>query len=124
MSIPILCGRNFFSLSAFGGEGRGEVVLLLPFPLSHLLPFLLLILLSSPSTPAAVFTTNLTLSETNFAYDGQDIVIDGATVAIDGPHAFNSLLLSNGAVLTIPPTLNLTAPIAPTPPEFARTLRA
>jgi hypothetical protein len=42
--------------------------------------------------PATVFTTNLTLTETNFAYDGQDIVIDGATVAIDGPHAFHSLL--------------------------------
>jgi hypothetical protein len=49
--------------------------------------------------PAAVFTTNLTITETNFAYDGQDIVIDGATAAIDGPHAFNSLLLTNGAVL-------------------------
>jgi hypothetical protein len=33
----------------------------------------------------------------------QDIVIDGATVAIDGPHAFNSLLLTNGAVLTHSP---------------------
>jgi hypothetical protein len=58
------------------------------------LPFLLLILLLLllfPSlAPAAVFTTNLTLTETNFAYDGQDIVIDGAMVAIDGLHAFNS----------------------------------
>ena len=41
------------------------------------------------TAPAAVFTTNLTLSETNFAYDGQDIVMDGATVAIDGPHALS-----------------------------------
>ena len=78
--------------------GRGEVAPLLPFPLSHLLPFLLLILLSSPSTPAAVFTTNLTLSETNFAYDGQDIVINGATVAIDGPHTFSSTLLIGRSV--------------------------
>ena len=38
----------------------------------------------SPPAPAAVFTTNLALSETNFAYDGQDIVIDGVTVAITG----------------------------------------
>jgi hypothetical protein len=29
-----------------------------------------------------------------------DLVIDGPIVAIDGPHAFNSLLLTNGAVLT------------------------
>src|SRR6266568_1225625 len=29
-----------------------------------------------------------------------DLVIDGATVAIDGPHVFNSLLLTNGTVLT------------------------
>ena len=48
---------------------------------------------------AAVFTTSATLSESDTNYDGQDIVIDGATVAIDGPHAFNSLLLTHGAVL-------------------------
>jgi hypothetical protein len=52
------------------------------------------------SSCAAVFTTNLTLSETNTAYDGQDIVIDGnITVTIDGPHAFNSLLATDGAIL-------------------------
>ncbi len=28
------------------------------------------------------------------------ILIHGATASIDGPHAFNSLLLTNGAVLT------------------------
>jgi hypothetical protein len=57
----------------------------------------------NPQLSAAVFTNNLTLTETNFAYDGQDIVIDGATVVIDGPSAFNSLLLTNGAVLTHSP---------------------
>jgi hypothetical protein len=71
--------------------------------------FLFLLFLTQHSTfnpqplQAATFTTNLTLTETNFTYDGQDILIDGATVAIDGPHAFNSLLLTNGAVLTHSP---------------------
>ena len=56
------------------------------------------------SAPAANFTSNTTISETNTSYDGQDIVIDGSiTVMIDGPHAFNSLLLTNGAVLTHSP---------------------
>ena len=48
---------------------------------------------------AAEFTTPITLSETDTTYDGQDIVIDGTTVTIDGPHSFNSLLLTNAAVL-------------------------
>ncbi len=50
------------------------------------------------------FTTSTRISETNTAYGGQDIVLDGnITVTIDGPHAFNSLLLTNGAVLTHSP---------------------
>jgi hypothetical protein len=61
----------------------------------------------SPS--AAVFTSNVTITETNLTLDGQDIAIDGAvTVTIDGPHAFNSLLLTNGAVLTHSPCANNT----------------
>ena len=67
--------------------------------------FLLFALLTQLSTfnsqlSAATFTNNVTLTETNNTYDGQDIVISGATVTIDGPHSFNSLLLTNGAVLT------------------------
>lgn len=62
--------------------------------------FALLLCLTAQHCWSTVFTTNAVISETNFAYDGQDIVIDGATVAIDGLHAFNSLLLTNGAVLT------------------------
>ena len=53
--------------------------------------------------PAQVWLTNsLTLSETNPTYDGADLVISGAWVAVamDGPPAFNSLLLTNGTVLT------------------------
>ncbi len=56
------------------------------------------------SSVAATFTANFTISEGDTTYEGQDIVIDGAvTVTIDGPHAFNSLLLTNGAVLTHSP---------------------
>ena len=61
-------------------------------------------LLSAFPLPAQVWITNsITISETNAIYDGQDIVISNATVSIDGSHAFNSLLLTNGAVLTHSP---------------------
>ncbi|MCW5553069.1 MAG: hypothetical protein KIS67_13030 [Verrucomicrobiae bacterium] len=46
------------------------------------------------------FTNAVVISETNTNYDGQDIIIDGPTVAIDGPHSFNSVPLTNNAVLT------------------------
>jgi hypothetical protein len=44
------------------------------------------------NSAAAVFTNNLTISETNTAYDGLALVISGAsvTVALDGPPAFDS----------------------------------
>lgn len=45
------------------------------------------------------FSNAVTISETNTNYDGQAFTVDGATVTIDGPHSFNSLLLTNGAVL-------------------------
>src|SRR5260221_8488307 len=55
--------------------------------------------------PAAVFTSNTIISETDTTYDGQDIVIDGSgfTVTMDGAHNFNSLFLTNGAMLTHSP---------------------
>lgn len=62
-----------------------------------LIPFLCLATLKGFS---AILSSNVTISETNRLYDGEDLVIDGAAVAIDGPHAFNSLLLTNGGVLT------------------------
>ncbi|MBE0540564.1 MAG: Ig-like domain-containing protein, partial [Verrucomicrobia bacterium] len=49
------------------------------------------------------FTNAVTISDTNTTYDGQDIVVDGATVTINGWHSFNSVLLTNGAVLTHSP---------------------
>ena len=45
------------------------------------------------SLHAAEFITPITISETDTTYDGQDTVIDG-------PHSYNSLLLTNAAVLT------------------------
>lgn len=67
-----------------------------------ILLFALLTQLSTfnPQLNAAVTFTNLaSISETNTAYDGQDIFVDGAAVTIDGPHSFNSVLLTNDAVL-------------------------
>ena len=42
----------------------------------------------------------LTISETDKSYEKTDLVIDGTTVTINGTHAFNSITLQNGAVLT------------------------
>ena len=47
-----------------------------------------------------IFTTDFTISETDTVYENEDLLIDGATVTIDGSHAFNSVHLVNGAVLT------------------------
>lgn len=58
---------------------------------------------ASPAQPV-VITSNLSISETDTTYDGADLVIAGAvTVAINGPHLFNSVLLTNQAVLTHSP---------------------
>ncbi len=65
---------------------------------------------------AVVFTTNVVISKTNTIYDGQDIVIDGAmTVAIDGPHALNSLWLTQVAVLDRRPLIPLHAELRMAP---------
>lgn len=49
-----------------------------------------------------VLTNNTLITEANTNYDGADLVISGAgvTVAMNGSHAFNSLLITNGAKLT------------------------
>jgi hypothetical protein len=56
-----------------------------------------------PSVHAATFTTNALITEADAAFDGQDIVVSGATLTVDGRHSFNSMLLTNGAVLTHSP---------------------
>jgi hypothetical protein len=55
------------------------------------------------SLHANTFTTPITISETDTAYDGQDIVISNTVVTLDRAHSFNSLLLTSGAVLTHSP---------------------
>src|ERR1035441_9597300 len=67
---------------------------------------LFLFLASVVPTQAQVWITNsMTISETNTNYDGQNLIISGAgvTVALDGPHPLNSLILTNGTVLTHSP---------------------
>ncbi|MFV1968516.1 MAG: hypothetical protein ACC628_24095 [Pirellulaceae bacterium] len=49
---------------------------------------------------SVTLSTDLTISETEFTYDGEDLLIDGATVAIDGPHSFNSIHVVNGGKVT------------------------
>src|SRR5437867_3027605 len=85
MNISGVWGRRFVLLPWFGG-----------------VPVLVAAIgcLFAQSATAIVFTNSITIAETNASFDGQDIIVSGATVAIDGPHGFNSLLLTNGAVLT------------------------
>ena len=45
-----------------------------------------------------------TISATNSAYDGQDLIVNGVILTIDGSHQFNSVQLVNGAVLTHSPS--------------------
>ncbi len=71
------------------------------FALAHRHLLCLLCLFAAiPQLSAATFTNNITITETNTTYEGQDIVISGATVTIDGPHSFNSIRLTNNAALT------------------------
>jgi hypothetical protein len=49
--------------------------------------------LGSPAFAQTVFTTNTTISDSNFSFDGQDIIIRGCTVTINGAHAFNSIII-------------------------------
>ena len=57
----------------------------------------------APLARAVTFTSNVTISEGDTTYDGQDIIVDGATATINGAHSFTSLSLTNGAVLTHAP---------------------
>src|SRR5688572_25819963 len=47
-----------------------------------------------------VFTTNSVISSSDTNYDGLDIVVTNCTVTIDGTHAFASLQIRNGGILT------------------------
>src|SRR5262245_55022870 len=39
------------------------------------------------------FTTNTTINDGDFTFDGQDITVQGCTVTINGAHTFNSLTI-------------------------------
>src|SRR5437773_6933810 len=59
--------------------------------------------LATPQVGGGVvtFTTNKFIAATDLTYDGQDITVKACTVTTDGPHAFNSVLLTNTASLSI-----------------------
>src|SRR5260370_17079807 len=69
------------------------------------IPFRLLILLaplllSFVPTEAVIFTNDISIGVTNTGFDQQDIIATNCTVTVDGPHAFASVRLLNGSVLT------------------------
>jgi hypothetical protein len=78
---------------------------------------------SASNAATVMFTNALTISETNASYDGQDLIINNATVTINGAHSFNSLLLTNNAVLHIAFAPGLISAAAPVPSVCARILQ-
>ncbi len=56
----------------------------------------------APVSPSAtlVFTNDLVISSSDTNYDGLDIVVTNCTVTLDGTHAFASLRILNGGILT------------------------
>ena len=70
------------------------------------LAFALIAALGPAPSPAATFTTNTLVDVGNLTYEGQDILVSNCTVTVNGPHAFNSLRLTNSAVLTHSPAAN------------------
>ena len=49
---------------------------------------------------ATTFTNDTTIGVSNTNYDGSAIVVTNCTVKVDGPHAFASVLVAAGGVLT------------------------
>src|SRR5208283_1800665 len=58
-----------------------------------------LILVHLPAL-ATTFTNNTAINVNNTNYEGSDIIVTNCTVTVDGPHAFSSLLVAAGGVLT------------------------
>ncbi len=75
----------------------------------HRLPSLVVILMCSTAglltrlVGAEIISQNQTIAENDLTYDGADLIVSNATVTINGRHAFNSLLLTNKAVVTHAP---------------------
>src|SRR5688500_12788267 len=55
---------------------------------------------SVSQSSAIVFTNDLLISSSDTNYDGLDIVVTNCTVTVDGTHAFASLQIRNGGILT------------------------
>ncbi len=49
---------------------------------------------------ATTFTNDTTINANNTNYEGADIIVTNCTVTVDGPHAFSSLIVAAGGVLT------------------------
>lgn len=56
----------------------------------------------SLSAQAIIFTTDTTISATDTNYDGLGIVVINCTLTVDGVHAFASLQILSGGLLTHP----------------------
>ena len=57
-------------------------------------------MLSLTDANGTTFTSNAAISVGNTTYDGQDIIVQGCTLTVDGQHAFASLQVTNGGVLS------------------------
>ncbi len=68
-----------------------------------------LFLLSAATSPAAyyLFATNAAITNGDLTYEGYDLEVDNCTLTVDGSHSFQSLVLTNAAVLTHPYTSTL-----------------
>jgi len=52
------------------------------------------------TTPAAIFTSDTSISYDDHGYDGQGIVISNCTVTVEGLHSFSGVQVQAGGVLT------------------------
>src|SRR6266446_4946748 len=66
----------------------------------HRLAPLTALLLATLIAHAATFTSHTLIGINNTNFDGQDIAVTNCTLTVDGSHAFLSVNLLNGAVLT------------------------
>ncbi len=70
-----------------------------------LLAFIAALALHTAAAHAAVFTSNTAIGVGDTTYEGQEITVSGCTLTVDGPHAFDSLAVLGGGVVTHTPGL-------------------
>ena len=92
-----VCSRG---MKEFGRLVRGVSKTMTAQRIPVWLAVLLLATIVTPSAQGAIFSTDTTIAEANFTYEGQDIVVDRATLTLNGAHRFRSMVLTNGAMLT------------------------